>query len=90
MDKKICLIVGISGQDGSLLSEFLLKKKIKVVGTTTTNNVSNLKKIDIKKKITIIYSKKYDKSFFKRLIKKFKINQIYYFEIHHLDYKSIL
>lgn len=79
MDKKICLIVGISGQDGSLLSEFLLKKKIKVVGTTTTNNVSNLKKIDIKKKITIIYSKKYDKSFFKRLIKKFKINQIYYF-----------
>ena len=43
MDKKICLIVGISGQDGSLLSEFLLKKRLKVVGTTTTNNVSNLK-----------------------------------------------
>ena len=30
--KKIALITGITGQDGSLLADFLLKKKYKVFG----------------------------------------------------------
>ena len=32
MKKKIALITGITGQDGSYLAEFLLKKKYKVHG----------------------------------------------------------
>ena len=30
--KKTALITGITGQDGSLLADFLLKKKYKVIG----------------------------------------------------------
>ena len=32
MKKKIALITGVTGQDGSYLSEFLLKKDYKVFG----------------------------------------------------------
>lgn len=79
MSTKIALIVGITGQDGSLLTKHLLKKKIKVIGTTTSNNLKNLIKLRVKKKVKIIYSKKYKKNFFSKLFKKFNISQIYYF-----------
>jgi len=48
------LIFGISGQDGSYLSKFLLDKGYKVFGTSrsvVTNNFSYLKKINIKNDI---------------------------------------
>ena len=32
MKKKIALIFGVSGQDGSYLAEFLIKKKYTVIG----------------------------------------------------------
>jgi GDPmannose 4,6-dehydratase len=40
MDKKIALITGINGQDGSYLSEFLLSKGYEVHGTLKRNSVS--------------------------------------------------
>jgi len=40
MSKKIALITGINGQDGSYLSEFLLKKGYEVHGTLKRNSVA--------------------------------------------------
>jgi GDPmannose 4,6-dehydratase len=55
--KKIALIIGISGQDGSLLADLLLKKGgYKIYGTSrnaSKNNFENLKKLNIFKKINI-------------------------------------
>ncbi len=53
--KKIALITGISGQDGSYLAEYLLKKKYKVIGTTKNLSKINkwrLKRLKIDRKIT--------------------------------------
>ena len=40
MDKKIALITGINGQDGSYLAEFLLEKGYEVWGTIKRNSVA--------------------------------------------------
>ena len=40
MKKKIALITGINGQDGSYLAEFLLEKNYDVWGTIKRNSVS--------------------------------------------------
>jgi GDPmannose 4,6-dehydratase len=40
MSKKIALITGINGQDGSYLSEFLLEKGYEVHGTLKRNSVA--------------------------------------------------
>ena len=68
---KVAIITGISGQDGSYLTELLLKKKYKVIGICKPKkriqyqNLSNyLNKILIKKIDINNYSK------IKKLIKK--------------------
>ena len=43
--KKRALIFGVSGQDGSYLSRFLVSKKNQVYGTTRNNNKRNLKNL---------------------------------------------
>ena len=40
--KKTALITGISGQDGSYLAEFLIKKNYRVVGTDRRSARSSL------------------------------------------------
>ena len=40
MNKKVALISGISGQDGSYLAEFLLEKGYEVWGTIKRNSVA--------------------------------------------------
>ena len=56
--KKIkSLIFGISGQDGSYLSHFLINKGYDVYGTTrnnSKNNLKNLVRLGILKKVKII------------------------------------
>ena len=55
--KKIALIFGITGQDGSYLSDFLFNKGHDVYGTTRNTrkkNLSNLKKLGVLSKIKII------------------------------------
>ena len=82
MKKKKAFIVGVTGQDGSYLSKFLIKKKIIVYGYTRSkfkNNLKNLSKLNILNQIII---KKYDPKFPKVIlndIKKIKPDQIYYF-----------
>ena len=46
MNKKIALIFGITGQDGSYLAEFLLEKKYEVHGMYRKSSVGNTKNID--------------------------------------------
>jgi GDPmannose 4,6-dehydratase len=46
MKKKVALITGITGQDGSYLAEFLLKKAYEVHGIIRRSSLSNTKRID--------------------------------------------
>lgn len=56
MIKKKALIIGISGQDGAYLAEFLLKKDYDVVGTSRDamlSTFSNLSELGIRNKVAI-------------------------------------
>ena len=46
MKKKIALITGITGQDGSYLAELLLKKKYEVHGVIRKSSTFNTSRID--------------------------------------------
>ena len=46
MKKKVALITGITGQDGSYLAELLLKKNYKVHGIIRKSSSFNTKRID--------------------------------------------
>ena len=79
--KKKSLIFGISGQDGSYLSQFLVNKKNKVYGTTRNNNRKNLKnlyRLEVLNKIKIIRCDTKDLNTVKKLIKKISPHEIYY------------
>ena len=79
--KKKALIFGVSGQDGSYLSRFLVSKKNQVYGTTRNNNKRNLKNLislEIANKVKIF---KCDiKNFYqvKKIIQKIKPDKIFY------------
>ena len=80
--KKIrSLIFGISGQDGSYLGHFLISKGYDVCGTTrnsSKNNLKNLVKLGILKKVKIIKCNIIDFFGVKKLIKIIKPDEIYY------------
>ena len=46
MKKKIALITGITGQDGSYLAELLLKKKYEIHGVIRKSSTFNTSRID--------------------------------------------
>jgi GDPmannose 4,6-dehydratase len=46
MSKKVALITGITGQDGSYLAEFLLEKGYEVHGIKRRTSLFNTKRID--------------------------------------------
>tara|TARA_B100000886_G_C20394360_1_gene479673 strand:- start:178 stop:1149 length:972 start_codon:yes stop_codon:yes gene_type:complete len=70
MNKKV-LIFGVNGQDGKLLSEYLLKKNYKIIGT----HYKSIKN----KHFTIIKLNINDFKKVSSLIKRFKPNEIYNF-----------
>jgi GDPmannose 4,6-dehydratase len=75
------LIFGVSGQDGSYLSHFLINKRHDVYGTTRNNNKKNLKnlsRLKVLEKIKIIKCNIADFLAVKRLVKKIKPDEIYY------------
>ena len=77
---KTAIIFGITGQDGSYLSNYLLKKKYKVIGITRnkqTNNLHRLKKLNLIKKINLLKGEATDLKFCKKIITS-KVNEIYY------------
>jgi GDPmannose 4,6-dehydratase len=75
------LIFGISGQDGSYLSHYLINKEYDVYGTTRNSSKSNLKnlaRLGILKKVKIIKCNVIDFLGIKKLIKTIKPDEIYY------------
>ena len=82
MNKKKAFIIGVSGQDGSYMSKFLIDKKYSVIGYTRSKkkkNLQNLYQLKIKNKINIKnYSEEYPKIILEDIV-KFKPNEIYFF-----------
>ena len=82
MKKKIALIFGITGQDGSYLADFLIKKNYTVLGVTRNNQKSNLFRLDIlniRKKTNIYKIAKVSNSFLQKIYQKYNIiNEIYF------------
>ena len=80
MSKKIALITGINGQDGSYLSEFLIGKDYEVHGTLKRNSVSEnqTSRLDsVFDKIMLHYADMTDLSSLIRVIKEIKPDEIY-------------
>lgn len=80
MGKKVALITGITGQDGSYLAEFLLEKKYEVHGIVRRASISNTARIDHLLKdnlITIHDGDLSDSSSLINLISKIQPDEIY-------------
>ena len=80
--KKIALITGINGQDGSYLAEFLIKKGYDVYGTVKRNSVSETQSTRIEhllrdKKINLIYADLTDMSSLVNVVQSVKPDEIY-------------
>jgi len=76
--KKIALITGISGQDGSYLSEILLEKGYEVHGVIRRSSSINTERIDhIFDKLILHYGDMTDSSRISELISKIKPDEIY-------------
>ena len=84
MNKKIALITGITGQDGSYLAEFLLKKNYQVHGIKRRSSSYNTGRIDhiyeepqIRKNFFLHYGDLTDSLSLLNIIKKIKPIEIY-------------
>jgi GDPmannose 4,6-dehydratase len=82
--KKIALITGITGQDGSYLAEFLLKKKYVVHGIKRKSSSFNTQRVDhiyvdphFKTNFFLHYGDLTDSNSIFQLISKIKPNEIY-------------
>mgnify|MGYP001166430314 CR=1 FL=1 len=82
--RKIALITGVTGQDGSYLTDFLLKKNYKVVGIKRRSSSFNTKRIDhiinAEKKVknfNFVYGDLTDSSNLLRLVQSVKPDEIY-------------
>ena len=79
MRKKNVLILGVSGQDGSYLADYLIKNKYKVIGVSRKKrSISNHIKLGIEKKVIIKNFNYNDYDKMKSVIIKNNINQIYF------------
>ena len=76
--KKIALITGITGQDGSYLAEFLLEKGYEVHGIHRRSSISNMGRIEhLLDKITLHDGDLTDSSSLVRIINRVKPDEIY-------------
>ena len=76
---KKALILGVKGQDGSLLANYLLKKKYKVIGVSRTKfKNQNLIKLKITKNLKILHFNYSDKKKMQNLLKKNNFDEIYF------------
>lgn len=77
---KTALITGVTGQDGSFLAEFLLKKGYTVIGTkrrTSIINTSNVDHIYNHPKFKMIYSNMNDVGSMYKILNEYKPDEIY-------------
>jgi len=77
MKKKTALIFGINGQDGAYLAKRLIDKKYSVFGITRTKRYTNLRKLEIIKKIRLFNFSKFDDVKIKKVLKK-NFTEIYF------------
>ena len=78
MKQRIALITGITGQDGSYLAEFLLKKNYKVVGLVSKKYNIGWQNVEhIKDKLILEDGDLFDKPSLKKVIKKHHPDEIY-------------
>ena len=85
MKKKVALITGVNGQDGSYLAEFLLSKGYLVHGIIRRSSTINTARLDhiyedplkSNKKFFLYYGDLSDTSFINRIIDKTKPDEIY-------------
>ena len=81
MKKKI-LILGVTGQDGSLLADYLGEKKYQVFGLirkSSNRNYDNLKKVVNKKNFNLLKGDLLDNISIENVIRKIKPQEIYNF-----------
>ena len=77
---KTAIIFGVSGQDGSYLSHFLIKKGYRIIGVTrnkSSKNLYRLERLNIINKIKIIKGEASNLKFCKKIITN-QINEIYF------------
>ena len=77
---KSAVITGITGQDGSYLAQFLLKKNYKIIGTTQNLKKINkwrLKRLNIEKKIIFDELNLNNKKSIDKIFTKHKFNEFY-------------
>ncbi len=74
------LVFGANGQDGFLMTRYLLKKKYSVIAIVRANsiNLNKLKKL-FKKKIKIIIINKYNKINYHKIYKSNLVNKVFFF-----------
>lgn len=78
MEQKKALITGITGQDGSYLAEFLLRKGYEVYGMVRRNStLSNERLVHFQHKVKLIEGDLGDTASLIRIIQKVKPNEIY-------------
>jgi GDPmannose 4,6-dehydratase len=77
--KKKALILGVDGQDGSLMSDFLVKKKYKIIGTYRDKKLKKLRSLNILNKIKVVNCDISNFSKINNLIKKNSPDEIYNF-----------
>ena len=77
---KKALITGVTGQDGSYLADFLLKKNYQVFGSyrrTSHRQFERLEAMNILDKINLIYADLIDQTSLNRLVKTVQPDEIY-------------
>ena len=84
MKKKIAIITGVTGQDGSHLTDFLINKKYTVIGVKRRASTFNTARIDhiydneaYSKKFISVYADMTDSTSLLNIIKKYKPDEIY-------------
>ena len=77
MKKKVALITGITGQDGSYLAEFLLKKGYDVHGLVRRSSTMNRERISHIKNLFLHYGDLADESSLRELIYNVRPDEIY-------------
>lgn len=77
---KKALITGISGQDGSHLADFLIKKKYRVLGITSSPHSNHLWRLDyfgIRRQVKTFIGDVLDKKFLFQVISEYQPNELY-------------
>ena len=81
MKKKI-LILGVTGQDGSLLAEYLINKNILIYGLirkSSNRNYKNLEKVIKNKNFSLVHGDVLDSFSIEKIIREVKPDEIYNF-----------